>query len=115
MSKFEGHGWRLVDNRPRMPKHADDSPTGSENLAQVVESEQATRFEAALEALAANTRRVYGSALAARRLSQDSYRLPLLFGELLILQESGRAVTYPVADVASGQPGPILCRTIVWP
>ena len=31
-----------------MPEHADDSPTGSENLAQVVESEQATRFEAAL-------------------------------------------------------------------
>ena len=48
MSEFEGHGRGLVDNRPRMPEHADDSPTGSENLAQVVESEQATRFEAAL-------------------------------------------------------------------
>ena len=56
------------------------------------DSERATRFETALEALSPNTRRVYGSALAARRLSQDSCRLPLLFGELLILQESGRAV-----------------------
>ena len=44
MSEFEGHGRGLVDNRPRMPEHADDSPTGSENLAQIVESEQATRW-----------------------------------------------------------------------
>ena len=59
VSKFEGHGRGLVDNRPRMTGHADDSPTSSENLAQVIESEQATRFEAALEALAPNTRRAY--------------------------------------------------------
>jgi len=33
-------------------------------LARAYDSEQATRFEAALEALAPNTRRAYGSALA---------------------------------------------------
>ena len=33
-------------------------------LARPFDSEQATRFEAALEALAPNTRRAYGSALA---------------------------------------------------
>ena len=40
VSEFEGHGRGLVDNRPRMPEHADDSPTDSENFAQVVETEK---------------------------------------------------------------------------
>ena len=40
MSEFEGHGRGFVDNRPQMPEHADDSPPGSEKLAQAVETER---------------------------------------------------------------------------